>query len=147
MVQPANQVGDNAGPSALPVAGAQQPSPTGELNFFNEWGKSASKYQHGKRSKSQPPDPSRPSQKDLLDPTLNPKLIKNSTYSKYGATILSHEEHNVQDLRQKEFVFCVSNELVILTTIHEVMCFYNYDLQQTVQLGLIPGADASGTAA
>lgn len=116
----------------MPAAGGQQPSATGELNFFNEWGKSTSKYQHGKRNKSQAPDPSRPTQKDLIDPTLNPKLIKNSTYSKYGATILNHEQQNVQELQQKEFVFCVSNELVILTTIHEVMCFYNYDLQQTM---------------
>ena len=83
----------------------------------------------------------------LVKLVTHPKVIKNSSYSKYGATILSHEEQNVQDLRQKEFVFCVSNELVILTTIHEVMCFYNYDLQQTMQLGVLPGTDALAAAA
>ena len=59
MVQPANQVSDTADPSALQSAAGQQSSATGELNFFNEWGKSSSKYPHGKRSKSQAPDPSR----------------------------------------------------------------------------------------
>ena len=82
----------------------------------------------------------------MIDPTLNPKIIKNSSYSKYGATILNHEEHNVQELQQKEFVFCVSNELVILTTIHEVMCFYNYDLHQTMQFGVLPGSANSSCA-
>jgi hypothetical protein len=37
-------------------------------------------------------------------------------------------EHGAQDLQSKEYVFCVSNEKIILSAVNEVICYYNYSL-------------------
>ena len=32
-------------------------------------------------------------------------------------------------MQQKEFVFCLQNEQIIINTINELMLFYNYDIE------------------
>ena len=39
-----------------------------------------------------------------------------------------HNHYKLQDIHAKEFEFGVQNEKLILTTLNEVICYYNYDL-------------------
>ena len=40
----------------------------------------------------------------------------------------SKEQLNLQEMQQKEYDFCIQNEQSILSTINEIMCFYNFDI-------------------
>lgn len=67
-----------------------------------------------------------------VEPELSSKAIQKSSYSKYGGTILNHEQYDLHEMRKKEMVFCVANEATILSTVQEVLSYYNLDLYLSV---------------
>ena len=79
-------------------------------------------------------------------PTKNMNQIqkgKVSSSSKKYSSVTSEqnnyrEQYKLQDLQTKEYMFCVSNEKVILGAINQVICFYNYNNGQVSSPGVTP---------
>ena len=76
---------------------------------------------------------------------LQPNKNNQSQYSKFGGAIDGQEQYKLQDLQSKEFVFCVSNEQLILTTIRLVMGVYNDDYNPTASTVAKGAPGGSGT--
>jgi len=58
-------------------------------------------------------------------PSLQPNKNNQGQYSKFGGAIDGQEQYKLQDLQSKEFVFCVSNEQLILSAINVLIGYYN----------------------
>ena len=74
-----------------------------------------------------------------------PKKSNQGQYSNLGGAIDGQEQYKLQDLQSKEFVFCVSNEQLILETVNVVIGVYNDDLNPTAATAAKGAPGGSGT--